>query len=293
MAAGIASSCIRDDGDNCPVADDFLLYVKIEDVESGRDITGDVEVEEVVLTLFDPAGRFVATYILDGEDISRRRPVVLRDFDVEGMQVSAWGDVGGEVLQNDPQGHNIGHDFVTLAVDSDGFSGSPDDFFFGFLSVSSQVRSAGSQEVVLTQKNSKLHLTVRGLEDRDDQRYYFAIESPADGYGFTGIPNGRPCLVRHTGKFTGNDLVSPEPCLMIHSSPADDAAARAGVVVNLYYKGDQGDRLLARVDWDIEGNTIELPSGRTTNVLIELTGGSLDVRVEVTGWRQVYQWPVW
>ncbi|MCC8034327.1 MAG: FimB/Mfa2 family fimbrial subunit [Rikenellaceae bacterium] len=295
LASVTAFSCIRDDRDVCydREEEELLLYVKIVDVETGRDITGSGGIEEVILALFDAGGRFITTYILDGAQISARRPIVFADFEVEGVQVSAWGDIGGDIVRNDPHGHELGHDFMTLAVDGDGYSGSPSDFFFGFRTLSTPTRAVGRDEVVLTQKNSKLHVTARGLEDYNEEKYYFVIDSPANGYGFSGVPNGEPCRVRQTGKFESGQLVSPEPYLMIHSAGMQSSGPDDGVVVNLFRTSGDGDVLLASASRDRDGNMIELHPGMTTNVLIELGGGGIEMYIEITGWRQVYQWPLW
>ena len=43
-----------------------------------------------------------------------------------------------------------------------------------------------------------------------------------------------------------------------------------------------------------DGLPIALPSGRTSNLLIDLRDGTgVTIRTEITPWNEVYQWEIW
>ncbi len=292
-AAALISSCIKDDRDGCYDPGEFRLYVKAVDSASGQDITPGGEAGEVMVALYDSLGRFVASRVLPADDVSARRPWTITDFDMTGIEVSAWGAVGQEVEPSPPV--TAGSGFYRLPVDGEGWSAPPGDFFFGLDTLRPPVPTRGSGEVVITQKNAKLYVTVRGLDYPDDGRYYFVLETPRNGYDISGRPDGGSCRIRQAGRFNGDrELVSPAPCLLIHSADPANTGPGEGAVVRLFERAPDGDRELAVADRADTGGYIALYPGRTTNVLIDLTGSaSASVRVEVTGWQEIFLWSDW
>lgn len=291
----MVQSCIKDDRNGCTDIDECRIFVRVVDTETGADITESGETEEVILALFDSVGRFIATRIFTGQEVKERRPWVISDLDLDGVQVSAWGDLGG-VEQAEPSMYQVGSDFVRLPVDEEGLSGSPDDFYFGFRQIGEATRTVREEEVTITQKNARIHVTVRGLTELDAEKYYFVIEAPQNGYDFSGNPNSETGRVRCTGQFNdGGEFVSPLQFLMIHSADPENVGPGEGAVVRLYRTGDDGTGIqIAAADHTEQGLYIGLWSGKTTNVLMDISDEtSLVVRIEVTGWHEIYQWSQW
>ncbi|MCC8018319.1 MAG: FimB/Mfa2 family fimbrial subunit [Rikenellaceae bacterium] len=293
VAVAVLGSCIKDDREDCYDPAEFLLYIKAVDTATGQDITSGGDAGEVMVALFDSLGRFVASRVLAADEVTARRPWTITDFDMAGKQVSAWGALGEDVEQSPPA--TVQGGFIRLPVDDEGWSAPPGDLFFGLDTIPSTAQERGRGEVVVTQKNAKLHVTVRGLRDSDDERYYFVYETPDSGYDFSGRPEGGRCRIRQAGRFNGDrELVSAVPCLLIHSTDPDNAGPGEGAVVRLMERAPDGDLELAVAQRTETGGYIALYPGRTTNVLIDLSGSaSATVRVEVTGWNETFLWSEW
>lgn len=66
------------------------------------------------------------------------------------------------------------------------------------------------------------------------------------------------------------------------------------IVVKLYQRTPEGDRLIASADKDKEGNRIISRIAERTNVLIDLTDkNNMGVYIELTPWDYIFQWAWW
>lgn len=90
------------------------------------------------------------------------------------------------------------------------------------------------EEVTVVRKNARMHITVRGLDDGvPEERYYFTVQAPNDGYDFNGKPMAGTATVRRAGTFGPNgDFATVGTFNMIHTDTPDDA--ETGVGVSLY-----------------------------------------------------------
>ena len=120
------------------------------------------------------------------------------------------------------------------------------------------------EEVTVVRKNARMHITVRGLDDGvPEERYYFTVQAPNDGYDFNGKPMAGTATVRRAGTFGPNgDFATVGTFNMIHTDTPDDA--ETGVGVSLYERMTvrSADRLVAAVTTDDDGMPISLPAGQ-------------------------------
>ncbi|MCD8044714.1 MAG: FimB/Mfa2 family fimbrial subunit [Tannerellaceae bacterium] len=286
-------SCIKEDFSDCIVNEDFMLYVKVTDILNGQDITESGVLENACLYIFDQNEYLLKIICLSASQIAGREPVVLNKNEAETIFISAWGNLSDNISINGTEESGRLQDFVlSLLPDKENlnYDSSPGDLFFGTKKIVLKGNSNHSDEIILTQKNAKLHITVRGLENPEDN-YYFKIVNPHNGYNFAGFPTSKTSQLKDSGVFNSNsDYVSGQPHLLIHSVPGipgDDD----NIWVYIYREQAGQDIEIAYTNKDNSGNYIQLISGQTTNVLIELkTNGLLNVFIKTTPWDKIYQW---
>lgn len=292
-------SCIKDDLSHC-LPTEVVLYIKVIDVVTGRDMTETGEVEQASLYLFDRNHVLLNRYYLSAEQIARREPLVLKEYDPERMFLSAWGNIGEQVKFTEVSKGGKAEE-LTLSLLADpyesGYSLFPNDFFFGRKEWNGNYGKTSIEEVVLTQKNAKLYVTVRGLKDTHADHYYFQIVNKYNGYNYQGIPTANLSYLKEKGVFNSHhEYVSPGPDLLIHSADQYHAVEDNSVWIYLYKNEEGIPEELVKTNRDTTGNYITLISGKTTNVLIDLTNGNtgeLTVQIQVTPWDEIYQWERW
>ena len=221
-------------------------------------------------------------------------PVPLPGADPGACRISVWANAGeGQLLRIPADGSRIGEAAVSLIGDGDGYHGVPDDLYFG----SAQPAPAGGEtpeEVVVVRKNARMHITVRGLDaGLPEERYYLTVRLPDDGYDYEGNPAGGTATIRRSGAFDDRgDLTTGAAFNVIHSGTVAEA-----VTVTLYERAAGravADRAVIAVTENDDGLPIALPSGRTSNLLIDLRDGTgVTIRTEITPWNEVYQWEIW
>ena len=108
-----------------------------------------------------------------------------------------------------------------------------------------------------------------------------------------GNPAGGTATIRRSGAFDDRgDLTTGAAFNVIHSGTVAEA-----VTVTLYERAAGravADRAVIAVTENDDGLPIALPSGRTSNLLIDLRDGTgVTIRTEITPWNEVYQWEIW
>ncbi len=308
----LLNGCIKgSDNDNCPdptpppvpPTEDAqrLLMITVRDVLTKGDITSIEQLDNVYLYLFDSAGELYQRYERPVADIRNRIALDITDTGLEEGFVTVWSNLSNFVtIEENETTSDLNGLSLHLSENTinRGFYMCPGDLFFGYTEFKFDpvvTRTDVQTEIVdVARKNAKLHITVKGLEYREDpEDYYFKISPLYDGYDFTGIPLGKEFSIRETGIFgTDNDFVSPEPYMMIHAEKGRTYTDDACVQIHLMDSSD--DREIAVAFKDTDGNYIHFESGKTTNVLIILgESGDLEVVTRVTDWDEIYQWTVW
>ncbi|MCC8174039.1 MAG: FimB/Mfa2 family fimbrial subunit [Odoribacter sp.] len=188
----IQSCSIKEDFSKCTnEEEDFLLYIKVIDIVTGKDITESGEIENAYLYLFDYNQNFVKTYEISAEQIARREPLIFKHEELDRAMISAWGNLGEEITISNPQTGDLSKKAAVSLLqnpEETKYDLSPNDFFFGVKTINDHSHTTHIEEVVITQKNAKLHITVRGLNDKNTDNYHFHIAQKHNGYDFNGNP---------------------------------------------------------------------------------------------------------
>lgn len=286
----ILQSCVRDGVIPCEPEPTYIYQVKIVDTsaEGGMPTRGDVNKAD--LYVFNEEGYFLERIEVAAEDITNGRIIPLGHTSQDGpLFVSTWGNLfENEDVPALTSDSEMDHAAITLRTTAEGYAVSPDDLFFGMKEIL-PVENNRVQEIYLSRKNARMHITVRGLSAKDD--YFFLVEQNYNGYSFAGQPTQHPVLQKEDGEFALNgEFISHSSFNLIHAGKED---MDGQVVVRLMKK--QGTELIS-IDKDYKGNPIIPKAGETTNVLINLSqtiSDNLWVYVEVTPWNEIYQWSEW
>ena len=294
----LLSGCIREDRDNClsETADRFVV-LKVVDAATGRDITETGQAGRAELYLFSSEKEtFVERISVSEEQIMHHVPILLPGKELDRCHISVWANAGtGQRFHQPSEETLIGGRAVSLIEGADEYHGTPDDLFFGHIRLAATEGTA-PEEIIVGRKNARMHVTVRGLDRTvPEERYYFTVRIPNDGYDFTGTPAAGQAVIYRTGRFDAAGDFSPEETFnLIHTDPA--APVVGEVTVSLYERASvrSADRLVVSTANDENGRSITLPAGRTFNLLIELGNeAGIVIRTEVTPWDEVYQWEIW
>ncbi len=308
----VLTSCITDSLKDCPT-EERLIYIRILDVLTGEDITATEELENITLYLFNKDRELVRDTVLSLARIRQYIPIDVTGLDVQNGYAIVWANVD-ETIQMSEISEGTPMEQLSLMLLNDiqhnGFYGCPGDFFFGSerLNFPDCASCDGkSEEIVdVKRKNGKLHLTVRGLSGEESiDNYYFSIQTRASGYTFDGVPIRLNTFLREMGSMTANrDYLTPEPCMMIHSSLTEELTETNSLVIQFMetgisdasplHRASTQDHAVIEVNRDINGDYIGIYSGKTTNVLMQLLdNGQVQVQVVLTDWNEIHQWTHW
>lgn len=283
-------SCIREDLGECE--EEISVVIKVVDAITGEDITASDTVNYAELYIFSKEGNYLQTVNATGEQIRQRFPVTIRYKDVRGLWIATWGNLGEKQKVSElTAASSLDNATVSLVTGENGFTETPDDLFFGLQQVNANVSRTRTEEVVITRKVARMHITVRGLPlETPAEEYYFIVHMQNDGYDFRGIPTRKAIKIKETGGFRENhDLITP---LNLNLVPVTNEPDDRVVIGLLREVKDGDDILVASADTDVNGRPIAPAAGLTTNVLIELAS-TIEVYVETTPWGQIYQWVEW
>ncbi|MCC8088685.1 MAG: FimB/Mfa2 family fimbrial subunit [Rikenellaceae bacterium] len=280
-----------------------LLYLRVSDGAARGDITDTEQLEDIMIYLFDRQEQLLDTIPYTTAMVSQGIPVDLTGRDLSGGYVSVWANLGNSI-QTDPVliGKNM-DDMQLRMLTNDSRADyflCPGDIFFGHQQIAfTPIDEATEADTVWIQrKNSRLHITVRGLVNEvTPDEYYFRMGALFYGYNFQGTPQEGIRYIREDGEFDLNsDYVSPEPYIMIHDAPGYIYSDNNRLVIEVYRAADtRTDTLIASGDKDTDGDYIKLEQGKTTNVLIVLDQPASDIEIHtvITPWEEIYQWAVW
>lgn len=288
-------SCVREGIDECPIQES-LIYVEISAEISGEMIAD--ELNDISLFLFDPDGIFYKRIDVPIEQIIQGIPIEIKDRDITDYYVSAWGNLNDNIaLSEMSEGCILDDQSITLINDESGYGTVPPDLFFGF----KQLHFAKSElnntvvfkeNILMSRKNARVHITAKGLPPGNDEDYYFLIESKNDGYDLRGNPISKDTRHKQNGIFLmeNNDYCTPDGFNMIHTTSDDQC-----ITINLYRKAlTRADVLIASATADRNGQLFTLNPGETINVLINIDNrGEISFSMEVTSWNETYMWSQW
>lgn len=288
-------SCIREGLQECE--DEYSITIKVVDAVTGKDITASGEVSHAKLFIFNEHEQFLYTISMDSLQIRQKIPVSIKLEKNSHNWISVWGNLGGNQQVTEITSSNT-LDNSTVSIiseNNENIHKGMDDLFFGILSVMKDpYNGTENREIVISRKNARIYITVRGLPSfYNAENYYFVIRLNNSGYDFRGTPVPHVIEIKQSGiTLENNDFVSPPVFNLIHTNDKMEDY----VMVYLYRK-ETGSRsgadiLIASVNSDLNGNPIVLPSGQTTNLLIDLRQ-AVSVYVKTSPWDKIEQWVEW
>ncbi|MDR2912311.1 MAG: FimB/Mfa2 family fimbrial subunit [Alistipes sp.] len=321
--------CVKESWEDCfppiePRRDiEEAMIVRAYDNE-GNDITISDRFFDGTIMVFDAEKKLIRDIRIPREDLGVERVIPLPEGLTAGdvVSIAAWGNIRANMFMLP---YNMGDDmsrpFVALAPDTSmpHHMLSPGDVFYGAREFTVGESDSQYDEVTIDGStikivhnfeirplNAHLDITVRGLPAGADERdYYFRLRNQSSGYTLGGTPFENPTApaeIHKEGMFNmANELVSAEPYQLVPSL-IEDGVERFPMMIEVMqsvgdmdHGDDDSDISLAGIVMDdIHDDPIELHTGMTTHVLIELgEPGEAQVQVKVLPWGEMYQWSEW
>ena len=285
------TSCIREGLQECEEV--YFITIKVVDMLTGEDITASREVSHAILFVFDADEQYRYTVRADSNQVRQRIPIPITLKNTDHYWLSVWGNLDGNqcITQLEPSNTLDNPTVSASGKEGENQSQTQDDLFFGIAQIGkSPIRN---EEIIISRKNARMYLTVRGLPALHKAiDYYFTIHLNNNGYNFKGTPIPNAIVIKQNGiTLANNDFVSPSSFNLIHT----DSSREDYATVNLYRRSDTEygeDILIASINSDLNGNPIVLPAGRTTNLLIDLRQ-EISVHIKTSLWDKTEQWVEW
>lgn len=270
MAAGM-TGCIKEDMGGCGRMMTFVVHAYDA---NGNEVTAPVE--DVVLYFFNDKMRFtkeVETTV--GSRVTVSVPTVGE------THVVGWGNLGGgrETRHTFMEGDHRETGYLTLlpVTKAAPVYGSPDDLFYGTLTVAPTASTQGEHEVAIHPKVGGMAVTVRGLKPYagfNDADYHIQVRETCNSLDFYGICCGDKASYLPAGTF--QTVSSREE----YKVPAFNLLPEpVGVNIDIYH----GTKLVYTASV-YNGNTpIQVLEGRLTDVVIDFTAG-IRITVSILPW---------
>ena len=300
LITGLLSvSCIKDSYGDCPRP--FRLFIKAIDADM-NDITSSGEVQQVILFVFNEKQEIVKAIELDSNHIKSIKPVDVK-LDYPGhqaLQFVAWGNIGPNVeFPTINSVKKINDLYVSLknaeakTMTSGKISHSPDDLFYGNLSVPVEYRGvepSGDQTIVLSRKTAQVSTAAFGLKlwNRNlEGEYAFELGVSLDTYNEAGILTDNITGYSPTANMDNlGNLSTP----IFHTFPTSD-----GKTYTLYIRFN-GEVIFADTK-DSNGHLFVPEVGRLLNIIIHFEApredqkvpSNVSIKTVVTPWNQVFQ----
>lgn len=288
------TGCIREGLEECN--EEYFVTIKVVDAITGEDITTSGKVSYADLFIFDADEKYRCTLRADSNQIRRKIPVSITLENSDHCWISVWGNLDGDrhAVRLEDSNALDNSTVSTFVEEGANQSQTPGDLFFGIAQIGKSLKSpTRNEEIVISRKNARMYLTVRGLPDlHKAEDYYFTIHLNDNGYNFRGIPFPNEMVIKQNGAMlANNDFVSLSPFNLVHTDETREDYA----TVCLYKRAgaEYGeDILIANINSDLNGNPIVLPVGRTANLLVDLRQ-EISVHIKVTPWDEIEQWVEW
>lgn len=217
------TSCIRENLQQCE--EEYFVTIKVVDALTGEDITTSGEVKHVDLFVFDANEQYSYTISVNSNYILQKIPIPITLENTDCYWISVWGNLDGNQQSHYPKSTSILDDlFVTTATD---------DHFFGIAQTGkSQKSQIKNEEIIISRKNARMYLTVRGLPTLHKAAdYYFIIHLNNKGYNYKGVPISKTIAIKQNGiTLANNDFVSPSAFCLVHT----DTTRKDYVTIDLY-----------------------------------------------------------
>lgn len=291
------SSCSKDKHDDSPRP--FKLFLKAVDADQ-NDITQSGEVQQVMLFVFNEKQEAVNVVNLDANQIKNREPIQITPElpNLKSLSFVAWGNVDEKVeIPSAASVKNLTDLYIKLKAGVDGnnhlnnggeslgkTARSPGDLFYGKLDAPVEYGSlepTGDQTVIISRKTSQIHIVANNLKawnNHKDGTYTFELRESHEIYNpdckLTGEMVGYLPVATLNEK--GN-LATP----IFNTFPTTEGKS---YTLFIRYNGD----VIYTTDSSSDGSKFIPEPGRLLNIIIDFSA-SIDVKVVVTPWDQVFQ----
>ncbi len=281
LAVLFTGCSIREDNTDCPRP--FRLFLKAHDAD-GKDITQDGEVKQVVLFVFNEKQELVEAIVVSESDFRNGKPINIA-LDYPGHQsltFVAWGNVDSSIEFPPTNDIDQWSDLYAKLNSSNGVAQSPGAIFYGSETIQVEyggIEAGGDQVVIMTHRTAQVNIVAKKLQqwnDRKEGEYEFRLKQSFD-------------TIDKDGNFTGSEV------MYIPLAKMEDGTLSTSIfntfpptgttyTLEILFEGEV--IYTATVGTDGVPFTPEL--GRMLNIIIDF-GGTIDVKVVVTPWNQVYQ----
>lgn len=284
LITGLLSSCLKENFEDCPRP--FQVTIKALDADL-NDITGNGDVQQVILFVFNEQGQVVNAFELSADQIKNRKPVDIKmDFPGhKNLTFVAWGNLDGKVDFSQINTVKQMQDLYVKLKQQNGTAQTPGDLFHGSLNVPVEYGGTeyGTPQVVeITRKTAGVTITTVKLRPWNGNKegvYSYVVRESLDTYDKDGNLTGNPANYSPQADFQPNgDFFAP----IFYTFPPEPGKS---FVVDILYNGE----VIFTAEADSEGNPFVPQVGRTLNIIIVLST-HIQVKTMVTPWNVVYQY---
>ena len=266
MLCIVQAACIHDDNGDCPPENERQVLVIRSFDGVGNELTGTGTVSEVMLYVFDAQNHFLQSIPC------KENETVPLDYPGQGkITVVGWGNSQSD-KQNMPRtvaGASLESLQMNLLRSPDGYLLSPDDLFYGSVSIGypAVTRVAvTAHQLSLQRKVASMEIVVKGISrrfDTADTDFALQVNETAEGIGFSGELSAVHNSYRPVCGFNSlKELVAP----VFHTLPSGGNP----VMITLY----KGSEPVYEVSTDDGGASFMLEAGKLLSVVIDLDKGS-------------------
>ena len=217
LVALFATSCIKDDLDECPG-----LTLKVVN-QNNEDVTPSGAVTSATLYVFDENLKLLETRSLEETFIKNRQNIQLSYPADTKLHLVAWGNLTREkqVVPNAKSAEELN----IMLNTNNGEAQSPDDLFYGLKEF--VVGAGASQEIVIAPKVGQVTMQTVGLQYAIEKNpsfrsasasgsasaYEFQLNRTLSGYNYKGEQIGEGVYYKPEGDWdeTAAEWVTPEP----------------------------------------------------------------------------------
>lgn len=293
----LLSGCIAENLEDCPQP--FSLTVRALDA-SGRDITSEGDVQEVILFTFDETGKCLAKQLLNADEVKARKQIYVKHLGPKKLTFVAWGNPTAADIERLKSVQRIEEVSMPLTV-RDGYGEFPPDLFSGRLDRDQTyggLDEGHSATIDIYRRTCQVTVTVLGYGTWLRQQGYETDPfDPAD-------PAARILLGTSPSAYRPVDTLEGDPVTYRLSGTLDSATDDYHTGTFRVYPGADpkepfhldfyvGDTLVESFTIDSVGTPIIPEPGKNLNILIDFRSGSGFIQIVVSPWNIVHQFVIY
>lgn len=203
----LATGCITEDLDRCPVPTAYTLTLKVVNA-AGEDITEGERVTDATIYVFDEEQNYIETVKVGAAAIKSHQKIVM-DYPENDKKLYfvTWGNIADDKLIIQ-EGAKMSDFFVQLKTQDD-LAEAPSDLFGGNSSIAiSSGELTKDEEIVIAPKTAEVRLYTDGLQNRqalrsdEDLDFIFEVNNTLSQVGYDGTLRGDSVYYSPAGSWT-------------------------------------------------------------------------------------------